>query len=415
MTTSSQASEPDRPARPDARARSTLRVCCTLHALHDGLVDMLYALLPVLAEFFGLNYAQVGMIRAANKAATASLQIPAGLLSERIGERVLLIGGTALAGLAFLALGQVSGFPMVLAMFFLAGAGAAVQHPLSSAMITAAWSGPGRRAALGTYNTFGDIGKFAFMGLAVLLLGGGLSWTVPVTLFGVAALACAALAAWLLRDVSGPSHHGPAATASGPQLKTSGWGLKNPRAFAALGAVATLDSATRSGFLTFAAFLMIEKGLDVAWAGSAVLLALLGGMCGKFACGLIAERIGVARAIIVTELLTGIGIALVVMLPAIWGFALLPLLGVVLNGTSSVIYGSVGDLIEEGRHARAFGFVYTLGSVCGIVAPLAYGALADAIGVQQSMLIAALTILLTLPLCIPLSTARAFPALRRPT
>jgi len=60
-------------------SKLTLSTCCGVHGLHDGLVDMLYALLPILREAFGLSYAEVGLIRAANKAATAALQIPAGL------------------------------------------------------------------------------------------------------------------------------------------------------------------------------------------------------------------------------------------------------------------------------------------------------------------------------------------------
>ena len=81
------------------RRRRTLKACCGAHVLHDGLVDMLYALLPVLSASLGLSYANVGMIRAANKVATASLQLPAGLLAERVGARPLLVAGTIVAGL----------------------------------------------------------------------------------------------------------------------------------------------------------------------------------------------------------------------------------------------------------------------------------------------------------------------------
>ena len=66
-------------------ARSALATCCGAHTLHDGLTDLLYVLLPVLAQAFGLNYSQVGLIRSVNKGAMAVLQLPAGLLSERLG------------------------------------------------------------------------------------------------------------------------------------------------------------------------------------------------------------------------------------------------------------------------------------------------------------------------------------------
>ena len=50
--------------------RRTLKACAGVHVVHDGLADMLYALLPVLAQSLGLSYAQVGVIRAANNLAT---------------------------------------------------------------------------------------------------------------------------------------------------------------------------------------------------------------------------------------------------------------------------------------------------------------------------------------------------------
>src|SRR6476646_4773190 len=128
--------------------RRTLATCCATHTLHDGLSDVSYVLLPLLAQTFGLSLAQVGLIRSAHRTAMAAFQIPAVLI--------------------------------------LAGVGSAVQHPLCSAIISRAFPQDGRRAALGTYNFAGDVGKFAFGGVVSLLLVAGLSWQIPVIGFGVA-------------------------------------------------------------------------------------------------------------------------------------------------------------------------------------------------------------------------------------
>ena len=93
-----------------ARPKRTLATCCAAHTLHDGLSDVTYVLLPLLAQTFGLSLAQVGLIRSAHRAAMASFQIPAGLVAERFGERNLLALGTLIAGVAFLALGYAPGF-----------------------------------------------------------------------------------------------------------------------------------------------------------------------------------------------------------------------------------------------------------------------------------------------------------------
>src|SRR3546814_17850373 len=112
-------------------ARITRRTTSANHALNDGLSDILYVLLPLLAETFNLSLAQIGLIRAAHKTALASFQIPAGLLAERLGERTLLATGTAITGLAFIGLGFSTGFAALLMLLFVAGFGGAFQHPLA--------------------------------------------------------------------------------------------------------------------------------------------------------------------------------------------------------------------------------------------------------------------------------------------
>lgn len=375
-------------------SKRTLGICSAVHTLHDGLSDVAYVLLPLLANAFGLSLAQVGVIRGAHRAAMAVFQIPSGILAERIGERGLLAFGTALAGAAFIALGSAQGFWAILAALFFAGMGSAVQHPLASTLVSRAYPIQGRRAALGTYNFAGDVGKFAFGGLVSLLLLAGISWHVPVIGFGAVALATAVTVLFLLpaRQPATASERTTAAASA------SDWGIRDRRRFLALCAIEVLDSSTRSAFLTFIAFLLIAKGLPTGWAVAAVPLVLAGGMAGKLACGVLAERIGVARMIVATEIATAAGIFAALVLPAAGALLLLPLVGVVLQGTSSVLYATIGEFVRPERLSRVFGLFYTVGSVCGIFAPLAFGLLGDRFGVHAAIAALGGMILLTLPL-----------------
>ena len=72
---------------PQPQRKLTLAACCALHGIQDGLSAALFVILPTLAEVFGLNYAQVGVIRAVKNTAMSLFELPAGMLSERIGER----------------------------------------------------------------------------------------------------------------------------------------------------------------------------------------------------------------------------------------------------------------------------------------------------------------------------------------
>ena len=129
------------------KPRKTLATCCGVHAIHDGISDIMYVLLPALQQSFGLSLTEVGLVRGAHRAGLAIFQLPAGLLAERLGERSLLVIGTAIAGLAFVALGYSDSFFGLLFLLFLVGMGSAAQHPLSSSIISTVYPGGGRRAA----------------------------------------------------------------------------------------------------------------------------------------------------------------------------------------------------------------------------------------------------------------------------
>jgi len=76
----------------------------------------------------------------------------------------------------------------------------------------------------------------------------------------------------------------------------------------------------------------------------------------------------------------------------------LPLLGIALNGTSSVLYGTVTDFVSATHVPRVFGLFYTAIILAAAVAPPVFGLLSDALGVAMTIVIVGLTALLTLPL-----------------
>jgi FSR family fosmidomycin resistance protein-like MFS transporter len=383
------------------KSSRALASCCAAHTLHDGLSDVTYVLLPLLAQTYGLSLAQVGFIRSAHRTAMAAFQIPAGLFAERFGERNLLAFGTFVAGCAFVALGHATGFWMIIVSLFFAGFGSAVQHPLASTIISHAYPDAGRRAALGTYNFFGDVGKFAFGGAVSLCLLAGISWQAPVTAFGAIGIATAAVIFLFVSNTRAPFVAGEPE----PARAKSGWGIRNPQGFTALCLIEILDSSTRTGFLTFIAFLLIDKGIPEGWAALAVPLILTGGMAGKLACGFLAERVGIVKTIVITEVATGLGILATLALPGFGVMLILPLIGVALQGTSSVLYATIGDLVDKDRLPRAFGLFYTLGSTCGIAAPLGYGLLGDVAGVPAAIATVGVAVLVTIPLTAMLKPA----------
>jgi FSR family fosmidomycin resistance protein-like MFS transporter len=393
-----------------SRARAVLAAACSIHFVHDGFSDILYVLLPIWASEFRLTFAQVGLIRTAYSGAMAAFQIPAGLLAERWGERRLLAAGTALTACGFIAAGMVGGFLSLLSVLLIAGLGSGVQHPLSSSLVSKAYETGPRRAALGTYNFSGDLGKVAVpaaVAFAALVVG----WRTASAIYGVIGLVAAvAILGVLARLATGATEAIGDDRPKEPLAVASGWGIRDLRGFQALTAIGMIDNATRTGFLTFLPFALIAKGSSVAGVGTALALLFAGGAVGKFACGLVAERLGVIRTVVLTEAATALGILALIPSPLPVALAILPLMGVALNGTSSVLYGTVADLVTADRRSRAYGLYYTVTIMSSALAPSVYGVIGDVAGVSTTLVVVSAMVLTTIPLCLVLRPSVAEPA-----
>jgi MFS family permease len=171
-----------------------------------------------------------------------------------------------------------------------------------------------------------------------------------------------------------------------------------------------IDNATRTGFLTFLPFALVAKGATVTGVGGALALVFAGGAAGKFVCGLVAERLGVIRTVVLTEVATAVAILAILASPLAVALGVLLPLGVALNGTSSVLYGTVADLVMPERRSRAYGLYYTLSVGASALAPSAYGLVSDAAGVPATLAIVSAVVLVTVPLCLALRPAVAAPA-----
>ena len=372
--------------------RRAMGVACGAHALHDGYTDLIYVMLPVWQAEFGLSYAAIGLLRAMFAGTMAGFQIPAGRLSERLGVPMVLAAGTALAGLGYCLAPLVGSYPALIAILLISGLGASTQHPLGSALVARAFAGARSLGALGTYNFAGDLGKMALPAAASLLLV-LMPWRGALALLGTLGLA-AALAILLLTPRYG-AEVVPPADAAAP-IDANGKPARG--GFPVLLSIGVIDSATRMGLLTFLPFLLTAKGAALPTIGLALTLVFLGGAFGKLACAWIGARIGVVATVWLTEGFTALGILALLPLPLEFALVLLPAIGVALNGTSSVLYGSVPRLVAPEARTRAFSVFYTGTIGSGAIAPIFYGVIGDALGVPFTLVVVALLVLVTLPL-----------------
>ncbi|MFZ6847389.1 MFS transporter [Undibacterium sp. RuRC25W] len=376
--------------------RQALTAASTAHAVHDGLTDLIYVLLPIWQTQFGISYAMAGLMRGVYAGCMASFQIQASKFAEKYGRRTLLVGGTALAGLAYLLAGQTATFIGLTAALAIAGVGASTQHPLASSLVADAYDDDKSRSrsALATYNFAGDLGKMALPAAVGFALSWW-SWQQSVSMVGIFGLLTAIWLAWAIKESPVATH--PLATNTIEKTETKN-NHAYGRGFQALLATGVIDSATRMGFLTFLPFVLKDKGATTANIGVALTLLFVGGAAGKLVCGYLGRRIGMLKTVWLTEILTAIVIFCILYLPLTPALLTLPVIGLALNGTSSVLYGSVPELVSTHRRSQAFALFYT-GTIGGsALSPLLFGWLGDHTNIIAAMKCVALFVILTLPL-----------------
>ncbi len=370
-------------------ARKTLTVCGGAHALHDGFTDLLNVLYPLLQAQFGLSYAAIGALKMVYSGAMASGQIPSGWLAGRIGGVTVLATGTALVAVGYGLAGLSGSLYGVIAGLLLAGLGGATQHPIASTLVAGAFPGLRSRAALGTYNFTGDVGKVVLPAVFALVAT-ALGWRQALMVIAAIAVAGAGvmLVALQSAEMAAKKSKGESAVA----------GQDRPWAFWLLFAIHVSDSAVRTGFLIFLPFLLQTKGADLPTIGLALSLLFAGGAAGKLVMGWLGARLGVVLSVVVTEGATTALIFAILPLSLTPALVLLPLVGVMLNGTSSVLYGTIPEFVTVERRTHAFAVFYTGGSIAGATSPFLFGLLGDFIGLQSALVGVGALALLTVPL-----------------
>jgi MFS family permease len=375
-----------------SKQRRAASVAGVAHALHDGYTDLIYIMLPVWQAEFGLTYAALGLLRSAFVGAMAALQIPAGYIAERFGAAIILALGTALAGLGYCLAGLSTAFAMLLGALLLSGIGSSTQHPIAAALVARAFAGAGSLKAIGAYNFAGDLGKMtvpAVLSLMLLLM----PWRLALFILGSLGIAVAAVILF-----AAPRSEFERAARRSDRHRPERERQRQPLAFALLTGIGVIDSATRMGFLLFLPFVLTEKGATLQTVGLAMTLIFAGGAAGKLACAFIGARIGTVATVWLTEGLTAAGILALSQVPLQAALIMLPLIGVALNGTSSVLYGSVPDLVEPQWRTRGLSIFYTGTIGSGAIAPVLFGRLGDVLGVWPALTLVASFVLLTLPI-----------------
>jgi MFS transporter, FSR family, fosmidomycin resistance protein len=335
------------------------------------------ALIPFLTDRFDLSYAFAAMLLLASTVSSSLVQPLFGLWSDRRGALWLIPGGTILSAVG-VGLAAVSPwYPVVLVLVFAGGLGVAAFHP-EGAKYAAYASGRKRASGMSYFNIGGNTGYAlgAFVtGLLVagIGLGGGLLAMVPV----------AVAAAILLRFTPGFGALAPARSGG-----VDAHGEDDRRAMALLGAVIALRAVAWFTLLAFVPLYVVSLGHSKAYGNRLLFLMLLAGALGTLAPGPVADRIGLRRTLVVTQVLIPPLMLVFVYVGGVAGALALMLVGMCVVGTFGVTM--VLSQLYLPRHiGMASGLSVGLAMGIGGLAAVVLGAVADAVDLKTALAISA--------------------------
>jgi sugar phosphate permease len=339
--------------------------------------------LPLIGQEFHLSPTVMGAVISAFFLGYATMQIPGGMLADRIGPRNSITLGVAFwSGFSLLtgAAGSLANL-MVVRVFFGLAEGI---HPAAAFKALSAWFPPGERSrANGLVMSSNALGPMIAPILFASLVG-AFGWRSAFYIISIPGFLIALGAYWLLRDR--PSEH-PRVTpkelaeignheAAQRKIPFSEL-LKNP-ALWRLFVIYMMWDVTWWGFQAWLpSYLFKVRGFSLTNTGLVTALPYAAGFLGVIAAGWIADRTGRRKAVLLAVLL---GDALFMVLTATASNVTTAVIFLTATGFFlPSIHGPFWSLAMEILPSRVMGysagFLNTGGQIAGIVSPIVIGAL----------------------------------------
>ena len=355
------------------------------HLTVDSYVGVIPILYPILIGRFQLSLATVGLVSLAYSGMAAISQPLFGVFADRFGTRLT---GVALAWTAvtFALIGFVPNYPLLLVVACLSGLGSGAFHPFGALDVRALLPAWRRSFGMSVYVTAGTVGVAIGPLVGIVLFGAlGIHGTGLLVIPGVAA---GAYLLWRMRSAA------PAAL----RASRAAVGQATPVfALAMVIGVMMSRSWTVNVFQSFTPTWYEKLGYGPAFYGPLVTTLVLASAVGTVGCGSLADRYGRRTVILVTLVLSAPAILLYTLFPGPWGFVTGILIGLLAASTAPLMLLMAQQLMAS-RAGLASGLVMGLGFVTGAIGVPINGAIADAIGLQKSLMTHVILVLATIVL-----------------
>lgn len=355
------------------------------HFTVDSYVGVIPVLYPLLIGRFSLSLATVGLVSLAYSGMAAISQPLFGLLADRFGTRFT---GLALAwtAITFSVVGFVNSFPLLLALALASGLGSGAFHPLGALDVRSLLPKSRRSLGMSVYVTAGTVGVAAGPLIGILLFGVfGIHGTGFLILPGIAT---GGYLLWRMRDRVAAAASAVRSAGAAPQVVPV-------FALAAVIGVMMSRSWTVNVFQAFTPTWYRFLGYGPEFYGPLATTLVLASAVGTVGCGSLADRYGRRTVIIATLVLSVPAILLYTLFPGPWGFVTAILIGFLAASTAPLMLLMAQQLMAS-RAGLASGLVMGLGFVTGAVGVPINGAIADAVGLQKSLMTHVILVIVTI-------------------
>jgi MFS transporter, FSR family, fosmidomycin resistance protein len=353
------------------------------HLAVDSYVGIIPVLYPLLIGRFKLSLATVGLVSLAYSGMAAISQPLFGIIADRYGTRLtgLTLAWTALT---FAFIGFVPTFPLLLVVACASGLGSGAFHPFGALDVRALLQPWRRSFGMSVYVTAGTVGVAIGPLLGIFLFGAlGIRGTGLLVIPGLVA---GAYLLWRMRS-AGPRAAQPHRAAARQAVPVF--------ALAVVVGVMMSRSWTQAAFQAFTPTWYTQMGYGPAFYGPLVTVLVLASAIGTVGCGSLADRYGRRTVILGTLVLSVPAILLYTLFPGPWAFASAILIGFLAASTAPLMLLMAQQLMST-RAGLASGLVMGLGFVTGAIGVPINGAIADAIGLQKSLMTHVILVLATI-------------------
>ena len=350
------------------------------HLVVDLSQNILPVVLPIQKAAFVLSYFQAGLVATMLNVTSSMIQPLFGFVSDRWKTDWFIGLGILWTALFMGMTGLSPSYPFLLLSVTLAGFGTAAFHPRAS-MAANHISGSRRGLGMAVYTLGGNLGFALGPMFAAFVV---MRWRIQGTAWLLALAVPISLILYRSRkDVVSP----PCSPAQ--RLGKISWAHISWRSLAALALVVALRSWTYQGFIVFLPLFLQSKGISLTVGSRLLFVFLVSGAIAGLLGGHLSDLWGRKRVIAGSLLCFSPLMLLALRFAGPWVTLILALAGMMLLAGFSVIIVFAQELMP-GNVGLASGLMLGLAFGTGGIGILFSGIMADAFGLEKSMLFLAL-------------------------